>query len=67
MYAKGETVTFYPPQNEGDNLHWPAVVEGLTKCGVKIRVFDSPDGTLKTVSEKRLARQLDLLGGGDAR
>ena len=64
MYAKGETVTFYPAQNESDNLHWPAVVEGFTKCRIKVRVFDKPEGTLKTVSEKRLTRQRELLGGG---
>jgi hypothetical protein len=60
MYAKGEKVVFYPPQNEGDNLHWPAVVEDFTKCRIKVRVYDKPDGTLKTVTAKRLARQDEL-------
>lgn len=62
----GDKVTFYPAQNECDNLHFPAVIEAIGSR-IKIRVYGTEfpkEGAVKHVSKKRLAYQPDILAPG---
>ena len=61
----GDTLVYYPPKKQiADNLHCRAVVEGVSKSRVRIRIFSAdtpPAGVLRSVSAFRLERQFDLL------
>ena len=59
----GDNLTYYPPQDRKDNLHYPCIVLELRKIRVKIRYFSelAPDGRVSFVSRKRLIAQADML------
>lgn len=59
----GKTYTYYPPpEHVGDNLHFPAKVEAVSKR-VRVRVFmaGAEDGVVRHVSAKRLTEQQGAL------
>ena len=59
----GMRCTYYPPEKHvGDNLHYRCVVESVGKrVKVKLFVAGYPEGRLRSVSEKRLVVQGELL------
>jgi hypothetical protein len=56
----GKRYTYYPdPENKGDNLHFPAIVEDVGRR-VRVRVFMNGAEVVRYVSPKKLEEQLEL-------
>lgn len=62
----GQKLSYYPPQNDGDNIHWPRVVEAIKegkRARIKVRVFAEgmpPEGKTRWVGKLRLLDQPDI-------
>jgi hypothetical protein len=54
----GEIVSYFPQQNEGENIHFEVKVIGHTKAGrVRIEGASAAGSFRRTVSPSRLLRQ----------
>lgn len=53
----GKTYSYHPPQDEGENLHFPAQVVRKAK---RVTIRTNASERLLAVSPKRLTDQLDL-------
>lgn len=63
----GRTYTYWPPQNQEDNLHFPAEVVEIG-ARVKVRVMTAAGERIRHVSARRLVAQgemgMESRGGG---
>lgn len=63
----GRTYTYWPPQNQEDNLHFPAEVIEIG-ARVKVRIMTAAGERIRHVSARRLVAQgemrMESRGGG---